>query len=295
MNVLARAATLQAEGRAFALATVVWRRGPSSAKAGAQAIIHPDGVMEGWLGGACAQPTVVRVALESLTTGEAALLVLGEADDRPGVIPVAMACSSEGAMEVYVEPFLPRPRLWVVGDSPACHTLVGLADVLGWHTRLTQDEAELRQIEPRALVVIATQGHHDETALEVALGSEAAYVGLVASEKRASGIKAWLRERGMGEDQIARIHAPAGLDLGSTEHVEMAVAVLAELVAFKAAGAGAQVSPVTIPEIAVDPVCGMDVDVASARWVSWHQGEPYHFCAPGCKKAFDADPTRFLG
>lgn len=292
-SLLGRAAELEESGRPFVLATVVWRRGPSSGKPGARAIIHPDGTSEGWLGGACAHPTVVRAALSSLETGRPALLVLGEPDDRPGVTTVAMACTSEGAMEVHVEPILPKPELWVVGDSPAAMTLVALAGVLGWRAR-TADESDLGGAGERSFIVVATQGHNDETALERALSTPAAYIGLVASEKRASSVVAWLRERGIEEEAIVRVRAPAGLDLGSTDHQEIAVAILAELVAYKATGAGAQVTEVISLETAIDPVCGMQVDVASANWVSNHDGIDYYFCAPGCMKAFDADPASFL-
>ncbi len=292
---LARLAELEAAGRPFALATVTWRRGPSSGHVGSKAVVHPDGTIEGWLGGACAQPTVVKAALETLVTGAPALLVLGEADDRPGVRPVPMACSSEGAMEVYVEPVLPKPELWVVGESPAARMLVELAATLGWRSRVVAAEAELDAVGARGYVVVATQGHHDETALERALGTPASYIGLVASEKRASAVLGWLRDRGLGDEALARVRAPAGLDLGHTEHEEMAVAILAELVAFKAAGAGAQTTEVIELETAIDPVCKMEVEIATATWTSDHGEVHFYFCAPGCKKAFDADPEVFLG
>ena len=109
-------------------ATVTWRRGPSSGKAGAKAIVLADGTVEGWLGGACARPTVVAAALESLVDGQPRLLVLGEHDHRPEVVTVAMACSSEGAMEVFVEPQLPAPDLRIIGSSPMVTTLAELAE-----------------------------------------------------------------------------------------------------------------------------------------------------------------------
>ncbi len=117
------------------LATVVWRRAPSSGRQGSKAIISPAGDVEGWLGGACAAPTVVRRALESLEDGKPRVLVLGEHDSREGVEVVPMACESEGAMEVYLEPVLPTPELVVVGDSPMVGALVEMAAVLGWRSR----------------------------------------------------------------------------------------------------------------------------------------------------------------
>ena len=295
MSILRQAARLHEEGRAFALATVTWSRAPSSGKGGSKAIIHPDGRVEGWLGGACAAPTVVRHALESLGDGEARVLMLGEGDRRPGVTDVAMACDSEGSMEVFVEPVLPSPHLIVVGSSPMTGTLRRIAEVVGWRAEVVTDVRDIGRAGERSYVLVATQGHFDEPALEAALATPAAYVGLVASEKRASSVLAWLRERGAGEGALARVQAPAGLDLGSTTHEEIAVSIMAELVAFKAAGAGAQVVQVVIPPQAVDPVCGMLVDVATAAFVSHHAGEDVYFCAAGCRRAFESDPSAYPG
>ena len=295
MSILRQAARLHEEGRAFALATVTWSRGPSSGKGGSKAIIHPDGRVEGWLGGACAAPTVVRHALEALGDGEARVLMLGQGDRRPGVTDVAMACDSEGSMEVFVEPVLPSPHLIVVGSSPMTGTLRRIAEVVGWRAEVVTEVGDIGRAGERSYVVVATQGHFDEPALEAALATHASYVGLVASQKRASSVLAWLRERGAGEGALARVHAPAGLDLGSTTHEEMAVSIMAELVAFKAAGAGAQGVWVVIPAQAVDPVCGMLVDVATAGFVSRHGGEEVYFCAAGCRRAYEADPSAYQG
>ena len=295
MSILRQAARLHEEGRAFALATVTWSRGPSSGKGGSKAIIHPDGRVEGWLGGACAAPTVVRHALEALGDGEARVLMLGEGDRRPGVTDVAMACDSEGSMEVFVEPVLPSPHLIVVGSSPMTGTLRRIAEVVGWRAEVVTEVGDVGRAGERSYVVVATQGHFDEPALEAALATPASYVGLVASQKRASSVLAWLRERGAGEGALARVHAPAGVDLGSTTHEEIAVSIMAELVAFKAAGAGAQVVQVVIPPQAVDPVCGMLVDVATAGFVSHHAGEEVYFCAAGCRRAFESDPSAYPG
>jgi xanthine dehydrogenase accessory factor len=293
MNVIARAARLQSEGAPFVLATVTWRRGPSSGKGGSKAIIHPDGTVEGWLGGACARPTVVRQALEALADGSPRLLVLGEHDGREGVEVVSMACASEGAMEVYCEPVLPLPRLIIVGSSPMVDTLRRLAAVLGWNASSVEETATLADAPERSFVVVATQGDYDEPAVEAALAGKAGYIGLVASEKRASAVKAWLRDRGVSDEAMTRLHAPSGVDLGPTEHHEIAVSILAELVAFKAAGAGAQVVTIDLPEQAIDPVCGMSVDVARARFVSEHETGRVLFCAAGCQRAFEAHPGAY--
>lgn len=293
IDVLARAAELRAGGLPFVLATVTWRRGPSSGKGGSKAVIHPDGSVEGWIGGACAEPTVVGEALASLEDGRPRLLALGTDDGRPGVVQVPMACASEGAMEVYVEPMTPTPDLHVVGSSPMSATLADLARALGWRVTLL-DEPAFTDVTSASMVVVATQGHYDEPAMEAALATPARYVGLVASQKRAASVGEWLRRRGLDDDALARMRSPAGLDLGPVEHTEIAVAVLAELVALKASGGLTEAVAVDHPETATDPVCGMTVDVAGARFVTHHRGATYHFCAAGCQRAFETDPAAFL-
>ncbi len=293
MNVLPRAAELISNGRPFAIATVTWRRGPSSGREGAKALIHPDGTVEGWLGGACAGPSVVEAALLALSTGRPQLLVLGEPDDRPGVAQVAMACASEGAMEVYVEPVLPPPELWVVGNSPMVETLQQQAVALGWRVQVI-DHLQPAAIGRRAMVVVATQGHYDEEALQAALATEAAYVGVVASAKRAAALVEYLRSRGVPDEQLARLRAPAGLDLGPIAHEEIAVAILAELVALRSAGAAEPGVEVAQPATVVDPVCGMTVDPANSHHSYEYLGRTYWFCAAGCRSAFEKDPARFL-
>jgi xanthine dehydrogenase accessory factor len=318
-DVLALAADLSRRGRPFVLATVVWRRAPSSGKEGSTALITPDRRVRGWLGGACAEPTVIREALRALEEGTSRLLFLGgeealllEARGREGVVTVPIACQSEGALEVYVEPVLPQPHLVVIGRSPAVGTLASMAGALGWRT-VVVDEGGLAEDYPgadrvltalelsdadvtaRSVIVVATQGHYDEAALEAALATPAAYVGLVASRKRAGAVLGYLRDRGASDDQLSRVHAPAGLDLGKIAHEEIAVAILAELVRERAAGGLAAASPAEVPtHEAIDPVCGMTVDVASAVYRSTYEDATYYFCSAGCLQRFQEDPARFV-
>ena len=275
------------------LATVVWRRAPSSGKEGATALITPDRAVRGWIGGACAEPTVVREALKAIEEGTPRLLFLGPPDEldphrRDGVVTVPIACQSEGALEVYVEPVLPQPQLVAIGRSPAALALTatglgaGLADgrrrrrrrCLGPRTGvdrvLTSLDLDAAAIDERTYVIVATQGHYDEDALERALATPAGYVGLVASRKRAESVLGYLRDRGVSDEALARVHAPAGLDLGHVPTEEIAVAILAEIVQLRAAGAleaGPGPRPAsTVRHEAIDPVCGMTVDVADARY-----------------------------
>ncbi len=292
-GVLQEAGARSRAGQPFVLATVVWRRGPSSGRQGGKALIDPAGNVTGWLGGACAEPTVVKEALAALQDGRPRLLFLGPADElgtRRDVVRVPMACESEGAMEVFLEPVLPARRVVVVGASPAAETLVRLAGALGWRAGRLDDPTELAA-GAADYVVVATQGHYDEEALAAALATDAAYVGLVASRKRADQVRQHLRDRGVSDEALTRLHAPAGLDLGPVEPDEIAVAILAELVARRAAGGGPAAVEVAELEEAVDPVCGMAVTIAGARHVLEHDGTTYYFCGAGCKARFAAEPS----
>ena len=301
-DVLALAAELSARGEPFVLATVVWRRAPSSGKEGATALITADRQVRGWLGGACAEPTVVREALKALDEGSPRLLFMGSPEEleghaRDGVVTVPIACQSEGALEVYVEPVLPQPQMIAIGRSPAAKALAAMATGLGWRSVLVEDGGDFgADADDRSYVVVATQGHFDEDALEHALTTPAAYVGLVASRKRAEAVLGYLRDRGVPEDALARVHAPAGLDLGHVATDEIAVAIMAQIVQLRAAGS---LEPGTMAETPVrheeiDPVCGMTVDVADARFRTVHDGQTYYFCSAGCLASFQAEPAKYL-
>ncbi len=316
-DVLARAAELARRGEGFVLATVVWRRSPSSGKEGSTALITSDGRVRGWMGGACAEPTVVREALRALEEGTPRLLFLGPPEElaargREGVVAVPIACQSEGALEVYVEPVLPAPHLVVIGRSPAVAALAAMGSALGWQTVVVDDggdpadypgagrvvtrlDLEEAGVTDRSYVVVATQGHYDEDALQRALATPAPYVALVASRRRAEGVLGYLRDRGVPEEALARVRSPAGLDLGPVAHEEIAVAILAELVRDRAAGAVPGGVPAAAPprHEEVDPVCRMTVEVASARYRAVHGRRTYYFCSARCRERFEAEPSRY--
>ena len=242
-DVLEEAAELARRGEAFALATVVWRQGPSSSKEGSRAIITAGGELHGWIGGACAEPAVIREARQVIESGAARLLLLGSPEQFGGAVPEGMAvvpisCQSEGALEVYIEPVLPAPRLVVVGSSPMAQTLAKLAETLGWHADLIAGrDFGAEDADQRSMVVVATQGHNDEDVLERAAAARPAYLGLVGSQKRGTAVLGYLADRGVPAEQLDHVQVPAGLDLGSTTHSEIAVAILAELVQLRASGA----------------------------------------------------------
>jgi xanthine dehydrogenase accessory factor len=287
-DVLVRAGRLAAEGVPFALATVVAVQRPASARQGDRALITADGELFGWVGGACSEPIVVREALRALADGEPRLVRIGPPDRvtegaEPHVVVAVSHCASEGIVEVLVEPQLPEPLLVVLGESPAAETLARLASEVGWRVaRELHSDAEA--------VVVATMGHGDEEALAAVLERDTGYVGLVASARRAATVLESLRGLGLDEEALARVRSPAGLDLGPSTQAEIAVAVLAELVAWRHSRA---VIP-AVPDVAVDPVCGMEVAVGSAKETAVHDGRTYYFCGSGCRSRFEADPARYL-
>lgn len=269
VDVLIRAGELASRGEPFVLATVVGVRRPASARRGDRAVVTADGAVYGWVGGSCSEPTVVREALSALSDGESRL------------VSTEGSCASEGAVEILVEPQLPAPLLAIVGESPAAETLARLATGIDWRvTRGPDEDADA--------VVVATMGRGDEEAVAAALAGPAGYVGLVASSKRADAVAATLRAAGVEEDALARLRSPAGLDLGPIRQEEVAVAILAELVAWR----HARTPSAPPPAEAVDPVCGMTVSLATAETVV-HEGTTYAFCCAGCRARFAADPARY--
>lgn len=304
-DVLERAGELARQGQAFALATVVWRQGPSSGQLGGRAIITATGEVQGWIGGACAEPAVIREARQVIATGQSRLLLMGTRDQFGEAVPegmsvVPISCQSEGALEVFIEPVQPAPHLVVVGRSPMARTLASLAQTLGWRSVLVDGpDFTMADAGPGSLVVVATQGHGDEEAVEQAVAAHPAYLALVASKRRGEAVRGYLADRGLPADQLARVRAPAGLDLGRTSHTEMAVSILAELVQLRAAGrlgsaAAAQVAAATAPAEATDPVCGMTVAADASSHPVEHGGVTYYFCRVGCRQEFERNPAAFV-
>jgi xanthine dehydrogenase accessory factor len=307
LGVLERAGELARRGQTFALATVVWRQGPSSSKQGSRAIITAEGELHGWIGGACAEPLVIREAKQVMADGNARLILLGTPDQFGAAVPegmtvVPISCQSEGALEVYIEAVLPVPHLVIVGRSPMATTLAALSRALGWCTDLlSTQEFTPGQANERSMVVVATQGHGDEDMIERAVAMRPAYLGLVASRKRAEAVLGYLADRSVPKDQLDRVHAPAGLDLGRTSHEEIAVAILAQLVQLRASGALADMSAprrerkgeLKLAE-AVDPVCGMTVMASAAAMPLERDGITYYFCCAGCRRAFSENPGAYI-
>ena len=313
------------ERRSYALATVVHRERPSSAAPGNTALITSDGRVHGWIGGSCTQPEVVRHALAALADGRARLLGFGALpDENRDIVPVPMSCGSEGKVEVHINPVFPVPRLVVAGSSPIADAVARLGGAMGHEVEQVGVEGEGGEgraeggagvgaegsqgdsLEARAtkwsdrspgdrlFAVVATMGRGDEDAVRQILAARPDYVGVVVSPKRMRQVRAVLEGLGVGADEVARVHGPAGLDIGAESPEEVAVSILAEIVAV---GAGKEAAteapnPAGAPATTTDPVCGMTVAVDGSPSFTY-KGKTLHFCCPGCRARFEADPAAY--
>ena len=303
-ELLGLAADLQRRGEPFALATVVRCEAPTSAKPGAKALVRADGSVSGWVGGACAEPVVVREALAAIEDGRPRLIgLIGEGARGPGrtagMVEYPMTCHSGGTLEIYVEPYLPTPSLVLVGHGPVVETLATLGQAAGYAVVAVADASaglDAVVLGRRASVVIATHADSDEDALERVLRTDAGYVSLVASRRRAATIVERLRQRGVPSERLGRFKAPAGLDLGAVTPAEIAISILAEIVQHHRGDKGAEPAPPNVPATteALDPICGMTVEIATARYRSEAGGRVTYFCCLHCKDTFEHDPQRYL-
>jgi xanthine dehydrogenase accessory factor len=317
-----RVAALRRDGRSFAVATVVARRAPVSAHLGDRAIIFADGRMDGFVGGACSRELVRQQALEALAARQGRLVSIrpdggDPVESTPEHVVVPMTCASEGAIDVYVEPFVPARALIVVGDTPVAAALARLARSMDYDVVRVVDAREQADIEPasaaigvtvvplgelarvarerggEAAVVVASQGHYDEESLEAVLKAGAAYVGLVASHKRGATVRSLLEAA--GAPGVDSLRSPAGLDLGARTPAEVALSILAEIVQTQVSESRQQ-APAPAPAAAtsaVDPVCGMSVNIATARHTADVDGASYYFCCANCRAKFLENPTAY--
>lgn len=298
---------LRRRRRSFALATVVRCERPTSAHPGDQALITDDGQLTGWIGGSCAEPVIVREALRAIHADQSCLVRLGPPDTQPGITPEGvvaypMTCHSGGTLEVFVDPCLPRPQAVLVGHAPVTEALAALAGAAGFAVVYDPHAAGLHAsavtLDARTYVVVATHGQADEEALAVALRSSAGYVALVSSRRRAEACRATLRAEGLTAEEVARLKAPAGLDIGAVTPAQIAVSIVAEMVQHACTAApvahGEAPSPVSATAAFVDPVCGMAVEPTVGTPSLAYAGETYYFCCAGCQRQFERDPQRFL-
>ena len=257
VEVMDLVAQMKAAEQAFVLATVVRTVSVTAAKAGAKAIIAPDGtIVAGWIGGGCARGAVLKAAREALADGEPRMVSVRPEDllaelgvkageSREGVRFAANFCPSQGTMDIFVEPVLPHPSLVIFGASPVALSLAAQARQLGYHVTLAAPAAErpaavdadllvdgfaLGELhEAKRFVVISTQGKGDEAALGAALATEAAYHAFVGSRRKWAALREKFLAQGVEASALDRIKAPAGLDLGAITPEEIAMSILAEI------------------------------------------------------------------
>src|SRR5713101_5247259 len=300
-DVLNRAAELRERGETFVVATVIRVDPPSSARPGDKALIAADGTLWGWIGGSCSEGLVRREALIALGDGQPRLVKIAPdqaPEHLPGVVAHLSTCPSAGCLDVFIDPQLPRPVLLVIGDTPAAHTLVRLGATIGYTTwavhpgaRAT-DFPEADQVlgsldlararpNPNIWAVVATMGHYDEDAIEALLRYDVAYIGLVASRRRAATVLDVLAGRGVGG--LERVRRAADGSVGCSQE-EIALATLAEIAAERQAHQRRYAIP--LPETAIDPICGMSVEVKGALHTLVVGETTHYFCGAGCLDTF---------
>ena len=255
LDVLAHAQRLQQQGEPFCLVSVLRVMAPASARPGDKAVVSAQRIEAGWIGGGCAQPAVLRTVKQALADGRSRLIRItpseeGTERELQDVLEFGMACHSGGTLELFVDPVLPRARLVVVGDSPLAAALAGLAPRVGLPVAVVAKDADAArfadaerviasdeaadataQVAPGAFVVVATQGRRDLQGLRAALALQARQVFFVASARKATVLKAALVEAGHDRAAVEAIVAPAGEPIGAQTPEEIALAVLATVVA----------------------------------------------------------------
>jgi xanthine dehydrogenase accessory factor len=326
--VLERAASLKAAGQSFALVTVVRSEASTSAKPGAKAVVEADGVIQGWIGGGCAQPAVIKTVQKALKDGQSRLIRISPEKNEAieeGIIDFGMTCHSGGTLDIFIDPIIARPMLLIIGGSPAAQSLSALAQRVGFDVtaafpgagnEMFPDAVEiLDSLEAKVMgrvlpsfVVVATQGKRDEEGLEAALASGANYIAFIASERKAQKLRQYLLERGHDKARVEAILSPAGIGIDAVTPEEIALSVVAGLVQARRSGkvtppealAGETAASVEaaveeeVAEEAIDPVCGMSVAVATAEHRSEYNGKHYYFCCAGCQHSFEKEPEKYL-
>ena len=320
-ELIERVRELRAGRTPFVVATVVRVAKPASAHPGDSAIVLPDGTIEGFVGGMCSESTVRTQGLRQLASGKSVLLHItpppqasvehagpglaelgmpgsGNAAETESEVTVGNPCLSGGALDIFLEVMRPSALVHVYGDTPVARALAAVGSAAGADVRPTTNAGDA--IAPDATaVVVASQGGDEHRVLTAALRAGIPYIGLVASRRRGAAVLGGL---GLDADERARVHTPAGLDIGAQSPGEVALSILAEIVAVTAAARPFEITARSgeggaagsrAPEEAIDPVCGMTVAVTeSAIHVETQEGKVY-FCCPSCRDAFAADPERY--
>jgi len=304
-----RAQELAAQGTPFVTATVVRAQRPTSVKAGDVALVLGDGTIEGFIGGVCAQQSVRVYSFKAIETEEALLLRIvpdGPIGEDPstgqdvsieeGAVTAQNPCLSGGTMEIFLEPVLPAPRVLVVGETPIASAVLAFGAELGLDV-VTVEGGDPEPSFGDLALVVAAHGRDELHILRRGFETGVPYIGLVASHKRGAGVIAELRADGVSEEHLERIDVPAGIDIGARTPAEIALSILANVVAVRRGERASEPDRVNVlaaesspsstpPRIAVDPICGMTVAVVAGTPSVQHDGETVYFCCEGCATKF---------
>jgi xanthine dehydrogenase accessory factor len=307
----------------FAMATVVRRIAPSSGKPGNKAVINRFGEMFGWVGGGCVKGILLKESEEAMKTGKPRLVRIGKELENQflgDIKEYKMTCQSEGMVEVFIDPVVPKPHLVVMGSSMIAKCLVKLAIASGFRVTGVAQDANLQTFEkvdelitqlkldnvktsPASCIVVATQGEQDEKALMEALRKEVGYIGFVASKKKVQSLVSYLVDAGFEARRVAKLHSPAGIDINAKLPEEVAISILAEIIQLRNSGGLPQAfegyleqkdAPKEAPKWYINPVCGVPVDMNNPKHIVEYNNEKVYFCCDGCKVKFDNDPAKYI-
>ncbi len=280
----ARSNELQAERVPFVYAMVVRAQAPTSTRPGDDAIILGDGTIEGFVGGQCAGESVRSAALRVLQEGEPTLLRIlpdgaEEFPELPGAQVVVNPCLSGGAIEIFLEPHLPAPVLYVIGETPIADAVIALAEQLGFAFASVRT-LDGQRPEEAVVVIISTHGLDETESIRAALDADVPYIGLVASKRRGDAV---VDGMGLSKAERARVHTPAGLEIGAKTPGEIALSIMAGVVrAIRKDGLEVAAHRAT-PSREVDPVCGMTVVVGPDTPHREVDGVLHWFCSTACR------------
>lgn len=298
----------------FAIAYVVKKAGLSSGKPGDKAIIKKDGTLIGWIGGGCSKGIVIKEALEAMQDGKPRLIAIhpgAQEGSEKGVKTYSMSCHSGGAVDLFIEPILPKPELIIVGQSHVAMYLSKIAKALEFrvtcvattnNTGLFDEDQKLvhnfDHFKGKGLyIVVCTQGEGDEQALMSALSLNYKYISFVSSRRKSNAIFKSLRGFGISFDQLKDIKTPSGLDINAKLPEEVAVSIMAEIIQTyrNDADASEDGEKVAInPEMYINPVCGIPVQKNTAKHILEFEGEKVYFCCDGCKVKFEEAPEKYM-
>ncbi len=320
-----------AKGSNFAIAQVVDRIAPSSGKVGDKALILETGELIGWIGGGCVRGIVIKEAIDVIKTKRYRRVRIspeGGSRETATYKEYVMSCQSKGTLEIMIEPVIPQPELIVIGKSNIARKLVQMAVAADFRVSVMATDADV-QMFPDAhsiselvdfstfksltntYIIVTTQGENDERSVKEALETSVAYVGFVASAKKAEDIRLYLINEGISEARVAELRSPVGLDINAKLASEVAISILAEVIsdfreenkaAASCCGSAKTSQPIaaTTPDdqftqdYYINPVCNVPVSKKNPKHIIEYQGEKVYFCCDGCKVSFENDPEKYI-